>query len=425
MAGSVWSTPRQTKDGVERHAVRYRLGGREAKPVTYGTVSADELETVKAELRLLLARGRDPRDLVAPAASNSTPASVNTFGQWLDEFEPAYARYHGAQAKRKETIRSHTRLLRRRFGHLPCELPVSEIQHWLDDLVADRRSRNTVVDYSRALQLTLNWAVAYERIPRNPMLGPDGKVLRQLRPAPPSKRLVWLTQPQFRSLVEAALPYFKTLYIVMGLCGLRPEEAYGLTVDSVVLDLEEPEDDGVVKGYGYLVVDKAQTNPTRRKADRRLKPTKTEEPRIIVLDDVAHAWLAWHLKTFPDGPEGRVFWSPGNNSLAQRGERYTLDDSRVGRQWRQARKRAGLVGLWPGYGELMTRDLRRTHVTWQVAQGAHPTFLAQRLGHGIQTMDKYYTAFDRAVRQGRLRTGDLFDTEPMPMPSAVGVGGGA
>jgi hypothetical protein len=73
----------------------------------------------------------------------------------------------------------------------------------------------------------------------------------------------------------------------------------------------------------------------------------------------------------------------------------------------------------------MTRDLRRTHVTWQVAQGAHPTFLAQRLGHGIQTMDKYYTAFDRAVRQGRLRTGDLFDTEPMPMPSAVGVGGGA
>jgi integrase len=425
MAGSVWSTPRQTKDGVERHVVRYRLGGRDTKPITYGTVSADELETVKAELLLLLARGHDPRDLLAVRSSDPAPTNAYTFGQWLDEFEPAYARYHGAQAKRKETIRSRTRLLRRRFGHLPCELPVSEIRRWLDDLVAEGRARNTVVDYSRALQLTLNWAVAYGRIPHNSMLGPDGKILRQLKPAPPGKRLVWLTQPQFRALIDAALPYFKTLYIIMGLCGLRPEEAYGLTVDSVVLDLEEPEDDGVVKGYGYLVVDKAQTNPTRRKADRRLKLTKTEEARVVVLDDVTYAWLKWHLATFSGGPEGRVFWSPGNNSFAQRGERYVLDDSRVGRQWRQARKRAGLVGLWPQYGELVARDLRRTHVTWQIAQGAHPTFLAQRLGHSIQTMDRYYTAFDKAVRQGRLRKGDLFDGKPMSMPSAGDVGGGA
>jgi integrase len=113
-----------------------------------------------------------------------------------------------------------------------------------------------------------------------------------------------------------------------------------------------------------------------------------------------------------------VFWSPGNGTQACQGKRFTLDDARFGRVWRSIRKRAGLEGLWPDHGELIMRDLRRTHATWMIVEGANPVFLAQRLGHRLETQQTHYVDVQAAVRQGVLRKQELFDGIMPTAPAA-------
>jgi integrase len=267
-----------------------------------------QTETVLREVRALLTLGVDPAEakrrasgLLAvplptpPPSTDQEPAAVYTFGAWLEEFKPMYARYRRAGDKHKTTVAAYIRAqYEPRFGHLPCLLPFHEVQRWMDELAATGHSRHTIRNYFAVLNTILNWAVNHGRIERNPLQNRAGTgPIEQLKPARPKQRRVWLSHAQFRALIAATPDRYKAFFIVMTMCGLRVEEAIGLRWRDVLLDAPlDGGGDGVVDGPGALLVRTALSNPTRRKADRRLKDTKTGEARAVALGLIERDWLA-------------------------------------------------------------------------------------------------------------------------------------
>ena len=399
MAGSAWaSKPRTLRDGTTVRSVYYRRGGRASPARTYRTVEEALVETVLGEVRALLTLGIDPEEAKRRAAGLPTaspsetapppvqvPAVPYTFGAWLEEFKPMYLRYRRAGAKHKTTVMAYIQAqYQPRFGHLPCLLPFQEVQRWMDELAASGHSRHTIRNYFGVLNTILTWAVNHGKIDRNPLQNRAGTgPIEQLKPERPRQRRVWLSHAQFRALIAASPDRFKAFFVVMTMCGLRVEEAIGLRWRDVLLD--HPLDgggDGVVNGPGALLVRKALSNPTRRKADRRLKDTKTGEARAVGLGQVERDWLAWHREYFGGGPDDFVFWSPGNGTQACQGKRFTLDDARFGRVWRSIRKRAGLEAGAP-CGPGWCRSLLRPWRTGRSAgptSGSEPPWMARRSG---------------------------------------------
>jgi hypothetical protein len=118
MAGSAWaSKPRTLRDGTQVQSVYYRRGGRGSRPTVYGTYDVVQTETVLREVRALLTLGVDPAEAkrrasglpaaappAAPQSTDQRPATGYTFGAWLNEFKPMYARYRRAGDKHKTTV---------------------------------------------------------------------------------------------------------------------------------------------------------------------------------------------------------------------------------------------------------------------------------------------------------------------------------
>jgi integrase len=266
--------------------------------------------------------------------------------------------------------------------------------------------------YLALLGTILNAAVDDDYLARSPLLRKSGAGrTAATRNQPVPRREVWLLREQLDQLVEAIDPRYRALVLVAALTGMRWGELAALRWDDPRLD--QPLDDGAVRGPGRLRIARAISDP-RRTGHGVEKGPKTEAgKRVIALDqETVQAFLA-HRELVGGGPYDRIFTSPGGS----RGPAGTLVHRNFIRVWKRALARAELAHLWPEYGGLHFHDLRHTHATWLIAQRIPMIAIAGRLGHAnaVVTM-MVYAHVDKLVDRGLLTAGDLGVAAPVPAP---------
>jgi integrase len=299
------------------------------------------------------------------------------------------------------------------FGDIPLgELDPSTIGKWKGAMVAEGLTARTVNTYLSLLGTILNAAVDDDYLARSPLVRKSGAGrTAATRNQPVPRREVWLLREQLDRLVEAIDPRYRALVLVVALTGLRWGELAALRWDDPRLD--QPLDDGAVRGPGRLRIARAISDP-RRTGHGVEKGPKTEAgKRVIALDQETVQALLAHRELVGGGPYDRIFTSPGGS----RGPAGTLVHRNFIRVWKRALAKAELAHLWPEYGGLHFHDLRHTHATWLIAQRVPMIAVAGRLGHAnaVVTM-MVYAHVDKLVDRGLLTVDELGLTAPAPAP---------
>jgi integrase len=292
------------------------------------------------------------------------------------------------------------------FGDIPLgELDPSTIGKWKAAMVAEGLTARTVNTYLALLGTILNAAVDDDYLARSPLLRKSGAGrTAATRNQPVPRREVWLLREQLDQLVEAIDPRYRALVLVAALTGMRWGELAALRWDDPRLD--QPLDDGAVRGPGRLRRARAISDP-RRTGHGVEKGPKTEAgKRVIALDqETVQAFLA-HRELVGGGPYDRIFTSPGGS----RGPAGTLVHRNFIRVWKRALVKAELAHLWPEYGGLHFHDLRHTHATWLIAQRVPMIAVAAwMVDHDTDAYYKIASAFVDGRPSGNLTRDHILD----------------
>ena len=182
-------------------------------------------------------------------------------------------------------------------------------------------------------------------------------------------------------MVRAVPEQFRALIITMAGTGLRPSEAFGLTVDRV----------NFLKCT--LRVDRQMA--TRRITEIRFGPPKTDASnRVVPAPQLVIDALATHLRDFGPGPQGLIFTNG-------KGQPLFIDGFYDSGWFRAALRQAGLPQT------ISLHDLRHFYASLLIAQGGDIKTVQARLGHAsaVTTLDTYGHLFPDADD----RTRDLLD----------------
>ena len=197
-----------------------------------------------------------------------------------------------------------------------------------------------------------------DKIVRTPARGVKLPSLRESRSA-----IRVLTHDEAARLHEAIDPRYRVAVSLGAHAGLRAGEVFGLQVEN--LDLLRRR----------LRVAATLTNLN---GSVSLGPPKTEaSKRTISISQAFCDELAAHLAEYGTGPEGVVVSSPQGS--------WIRAASWWQRFWNPGVEAAGLQR------PLRFHDLRHTHASWLIAEGAHAKAIQGRLGHSsiVVTMDVY------------------------------------
>jgi integrase len=199
-----------------------------------------------------------------------------------------------------------------------------------------------------------------------------------------------LTVEQMDALARTVPEQFRALIVTMAGTGLRPSEAFGLTVDRV----------NFLKRS--LRVDRQITS--RRVSEVRFGPPKTDASnRVIPVPELVLDALAAHLAAYGQGPQGLIFTNG-------QGQPLFIDGFYDSGWFRAALRQAGLAET------TSLHDLRHFHASLLIAQGADILRVQRRLGHASAqtTLDVYGHLFPDADD----RTRDLLDAALAPLGQA-------
>jgi integrase len=286
-----------------------------------------------------------------------------SLGVWIEEWLTTWC--SGLSPRTKS---DYDRLLRR---YLPRELRVrelplitaTEIQRFVNDLVARGKSPRTVRMAHGALRTCLNRAVRLGKIARN--VSSLVELPRNVR----TERSYLGPEQAARFLSECASDKWGALFTVLILAGLRPGEALGLQW----CDL-----DGNVLRVRRALVQVAGQAPI-------LSTTKTGRSRVIPLGEPAMKVLREHRR---EQAAQRLLLGPAydNKDLIFANEIGRFADSHniTTRHFKPLLSQLELPNL-------RLYDLRHTHATLLLAAGEHPKVVQERLGHSsiALTLDVY------------------------------------
>lgn len=141
----------------------------------------------------------------------------------------------------------------------------------------------TVNSYLSLFGTILNAAVDSDYLPHSPLMRKSraGRVTAA-KNLPVARREVWVTRHQLDVLAEAIAPLYQAPVRVAALTGMRWGELAALRWHDLRLD--QPLDDGAVKGPGRLRIARALSDPSRN-GNGHAKGPKTEAGRrTIALD---------------------------------------------------------------------------------------------------------------------------------------------
>lgn len=226
----------------------------------------------------------------------------------------------------------------------------------------------------RVLAAAFTFAVSKGWVVRSPVRRPSADRTRaatmRRRRATGEDRKRYLTEKDLAGLLAAIPERWRAMVELMARVGLRPGEAYALTVGRFTPATEVPE-----------------RRPATLRIDTSLTGfTKTGEPREIVLPSVVAETIAEHLARFcDDDPEARMFTFESGRAISGKNSAGA---------WRRrvlapATERVGLEGFTPNM-------LRHSAAAFAIANGANVYHVQRMLGHARPsiTLDVYGALWD-------------------------------
>lgn len=252
-------------------------------------------------------------------------------------------------------------------------------QHDIERAVAAMResglSATTIETTMRHVRTVLNRAVRRGHLRTSPAV--DVRV-----PEPERPELEPLEIRHVQRLATAVPDRYRALVIVMANTGMRPGEAFGLTVDNVTRDPMDGRDNGVVQVRRQLVTTKGGTGFAA------LKTPKSN--RNIPIPDWVLREVDEQVETFGCSDDGLVFTGPKNEPIRR---------NRASEIWRRA---IGGLEDWPADARGW-HALRHHYASVLIASGASVPIVQRRLGHksARQTLDVYAHIFEAAEDETR------------------------
>jgi integrase len=271
-----------------------------------------------------------------------------TLASYCDEYV-ARRHWRPQTAERKEReLRLHI-LPSLRFIPL-ASLTRAHIERRAKDLSLGPSSVHTV---HATLSAVLNAAMEDGRIPRNPASGAH-------LPEVTEAVVVPVEAAQIHALAAAVPEALYAAVITAAGTGLRQGELFGLRVGDIDFVRRE------------LHVRQQLVSPS--KGSQVLAPVKEKTSRrTIGLSSVVLDALSAHLAQFGSGPNDVIFHADGRYVSRSAGPKAI---SKAGRQ----------IGL-PNVG---WHDLRHSHASMLLSQGVNPAYVAERLGHSVETLLRTY-----------------------------------
>jgi integrase len=200
-------------------------------------------------------------------------------------------------------------------------------------MLAEQLSPHTVNTYLSLLGTILNAAVDDDYLACSPLVRKSGAGrTTATRNQPVPRREVWLLREQLDRAHRGDRPRYRALVLVAALTGMRWGELVALRWDDPRLD--QPLDDGAVRGPGRLRIARAISDPRRTGRGVEKSPKTEAGKRVIALDQETVQALLAHRELVGGGPYDRIFTSPGG-SAAQPG------------QWPATTSIGCGSGLWP------------------------------------------------------------------------------
>jgi integrase len=199
-----------------------------------------------------------------------------------------------------------------------------------------------------------------------------------------------LTPAELKALVNASDERFRVLVEVLGRVGLRPSEAYGMTVGQV---------DPLQR---TITIDRTLRGPGTKTGQGRVAPIAAD-----LMDKVVE-----HMATFSDPKDPTAYVFP-TNDVGQ----PINDNNWRRREFRDAVTRAGLEPP-----TLAVYDLRHTACTIAVDQGIPAGVVAAMSGHGVEMLlGTYYhpRAHGEAAREAVERLAAAWNAAPEPEDAVV------
>jgi integrase len=293
------------------------------------------------------------RDRVAEEATGTLTDTV----AGRVRLESVWNERHDREPFAEATLKLHA-ILWERIGPVLGKRPVAEIKPAHVEAALAKFDGRSIRDKARStLVATFNYAIAEGRIATNPAKARRKSQTRVARMAASPKLSAEearrLTPAELRALIDAVPERNRMLVELMARMGLRPGEAYALTVEQF---------DGAAR---------------KLKIDRTISAerfTKTGQPRELTLPTIIAEHLAGHIERY--STNGLVFPNEDGNE-------YTLSGFRTIFQ-----RAAAKLGVNHGFSP---KDLRHTAAAFAIAHGANVYDVQQMLGHAKPsiTLDVY------------------------------------
>jgi integrase len=234
----------------------------------------------------------------------------------------------------------------------------------------------------------MDFAVELDLLESNPV-----KALKWTVPASGSReidRRIVVNHRQARSLLEAVSlqqpsgPRLVALFALMYYSALRPEEAVNVCRDDVTLPRAATAD-----GWGELELAGARPHAGRHWTDdgslaprlSRAERRHRGEIRLVPVPPPLAAILRTHIQTFPDGPEGKLFYGVRSDDLPS---------TTYMSAWRAARRAA--LSAKEQDSPLAGRpdDLRHACVSTWLNAGVPAPQVAEWAGHSVDVLLRIY-----------------------------------
>jgi integrase len=274
-----------------------------------------------------------------------------TFEVYAETWRRAQTHRPSTRNKVESTLRNHAYPA---FGHRPLNnIRPTELQQWIRSL-EDDLAPSSIGGAANYVKSIFKAAVDDRLIASSPA--------QRLKPPKATKApVVPLTVNEVLAIADEIQPRYRALVMLMAATGLRPAEAYGLTVDRCVWPERRIRIDRQLVGVGSA---------------SEFGPPKTEASvRTIPVPEFVEQLIDRHVSEFGLGDHGLVFT---DRQLAP------IRRNRLGEVWRHTMKRLDFDCSGP-------HQLRHHYASLLIQHGESVKVVQARLGHAsaAETLDTY------------------------------------